>query len=148
MPVWWGKCTTLSLQTGMDTNNYTCYPHYANPNTVKGRLKIILLTLTDKLRWLPLAIYLSMATLLLTSCGSESPAPDSPTIRKTSTPMVSATGTDTQQPTSPPTEVSVEIGHEVGQKAPNFMLTTVEGEQVTLDSFQGRPLILYFFATW
>ena len=42
----------------------------------------------------------------------------------------------------------VEIGHEVGQMAPDFMLTTVEGEQVTLASFQGRPLVLYFYTTW
>ena len=44
--------------------------------------------------------------------------------------------------------MSVEVGHEVGQKAPDFMLTTVDGEQVTLDSLQGRPVVLYFFATW
>jgi len=42
----------------------------------------------------------------------------------------------------------LEVGHEVGQKAPDFMLTTAEGEQVTLASLQGRPVVLYFYATW
>ena len=65
-----------------------------------------------------------------------------------------AAATETQQPTaapiptSTPTQMAVEIGHEVGQMAPDFMLTTVEGEQVSLDSFQGRPLVLYFYTTW
>ena len=42
----------------------------------------------------------------------------------------------------------METGHKVGQKAPDFMLTTVDGEQVSLDGFQGRPLVIYFYATW
>ena len=44
--------------------------------------------------------------------------------------------------------MAVEIGHKVGQKAPGFMLTTVEGKQVSLESFQDRPLLLYFYTTW
>ncbi len=60
----------------------------------------------------------------------------------------------TQQPTEeiatapPPTQPQPEVGHETGQRAPNFMLTTSDGEQLTLDSFQGRPVLLYFFTTW
>ena len=113
-----------------------------------------MLTLTSRLRWLPLVICLSMVAVLPTGCGSETPATDTPTIRQTPTPTVPATATEPQQstavstPTSPPTQMPVEIGHKVGQKAPDFMLTTVEGEQVTLDSFQGRPVVLYFYATW
>ena len=142
------------IAAGMDTINSTCYPHHPNTDIVNGRVKIVLLTLTGRLRWQPLAICLSMAALLLTGCGSEAPATDTPTIRQTSTPIVPATATETQQPTaapiptSSPTQMPVEIGHEVGQRAPDFMLTTVKGEQVTLDSFQGRPLVLYFYTTW
>ncbi len=44
--------------------------------------------------------------------------------------------------------MALEVGHKAGQKAPDFMLTTVEGEQVSLDSFSGRPLLLYFYTTW
>jgi peroxiredoxin len=40
------------------------------------------------------------------------------------------------------------VGYKAGQRAPDFMLTTVGGENLTLDSFRGRPVILYFFATW
>ena len=95
-----------------------------------------------------------MAAFLLTGCGSEAPETDTSTIRQTSTPIVPAAATETQQPTaapiptSSPTQMPVETGHEVGQRAPDFMLTTVKGEQVSLDSFQGRPLVLYFYTTW
>ena len=95
-----------------------------------------------------------MAILLLTGCGSEAPATDTPAVGQISTPAVSATATEAQQPasapipTSPPAEMAVETGHKVGQKAPDFMLTTVDGEQVSLDGFQGRPLVIYFYATW
>ena len=142
------------IAAGMDTINSTCYPHHPNTGIVNGRVKIVVLTLTGRLRWQPLAICLSMAALLLIGCGSEAPETDTPAIRQASTPIVPATAMETQQPTaapiptSSPTQMPVEIGHEVGQRAPDFMLTTVKGEQVTLDSFQGRPLVLYFYTTW
>ena len=113
-----------------------------------------MLTLAGRLSWLPLAICLSTVILLLTGCGSEAPATDTAAVGQSSTPVVSATGTETQQPvsepvpTSPPAQAAVETGHKVGQKAPDFMLTTVDGEQVSLDGFQGRPLVIYFYATW
>ena len=112
-------------------------------------------TLTSRPTWLALALcLLSVAATLFTSCGGEAPATDTPMPRPTSTPVGPGASMETQQPTavptptSPPIQMSVEVGHEVGQKAPDFMLTTVDGEQVTLDSLQGRPVVLYFFATW
>jgi thiol-disulfide isomerase/thioredoxin len=33
-------------------------------------------------------------------------------------------------------------------KAPNFNLKTVDGKQVSLQSFKGKPLVLWFMATW
>ncbi len=36
----------------------------------------------------------------------------------------------------------------VGAAAPAFTLTTYKGEKVSLDDFQGRRLILTFWATW
>ena len=108
--------------------------------------------LPGKFRWL--ALGLSVAAALLIGCGSEAPATDTPMPRPTSTPAGLGSSTETQQPTavpaptSPPIQTSLEVGHEVGQKAPDFMLTTAEGEQVTLASLQGRPVVLYFFATW
>ena len=89
-----------------------------------------------------------MGALLLVGCGSEAPGTDAPAVSQASTPVAPATGAETEQPAATPAVVAVEIGHKVGQRAPDFMLTTVEGEQVSLDSFQGRPLLLYFYATW
>ena len=132
----------------MDTINSTCYSHDSTTNVVKGRVRIVLLTLTGRQTWVPLAICLSMVALLLSGCGSEAPGTDTPTVGQTSTPIVPATAAETQQPAAAPTQMAVEIGHKVGQKAPGFMLTTVEGEQVSLESFQGRPVLLYFYTRW
>ena len=89
-----------------------------------------------------------MVALLLVGCGGEEPGTDAAAVSQASTPVVPATAAETKQPAAAPTEMAVEIGHKVGQKAPGFMLTTVEGEQVSLESFQGRPLLLYFYTTW
>jgi peroxiredoxin len=35
-----------------------------------------------------------------------------------------------------------------GRAAPDFVLETIEGEQVRLSDLQGRAVLLYFFATW
>jgi cytochrome c biogenesis protein CcmG/thiol:disulfide interchange protein DsbE len=36
----------------------------------------------------------------------------------------------------------------VGRRAPDFALTGLDGESVSLASFRGRPVVLNFFATW
>jgi len=36
----------------------------------------------------------------------------------------------------------------VGQPAPNFTLSTVDGKQVSLSQFKGKPVIINFWATW
>ncbi|TQR17614.1 redoxin domain-containing protein [Psychrobacillus soli] len=38
------------------------------------------------------------------------------------------------------------IGH--GDRAPNFTLTTLDGEEVTLSDYQGKKVVLNFWATW
>ena len=112
-------------------------------------------TLTGRLKWLPLALCLPMAALLLAACGSEAPEADTPAAApQVSTPTAAAASTEAEQPaptavpTSPPAQTSVETGHRAGQMAPDFMLTTVDGEEVSLDGFQGQPLVIYFYATW
>ncbi|MEM9777666.1 MAG: TlpA disulfide reductase family protein [Chloroflexota bacterium] len=35
-----------------------------------------------------------------------------------------------------------------GALAPDFTLTTLEGEQITLSKLRGRPVIINFWATW
>ena len=67
-----------------------------------------------------------------------SPAPSSPTPVPTATPAA--------EPTSTP---SLKVGPEVGEAAPDFTVTTVDGEVLALSNFLGdKPFILYFFATW
>ena len=36
----------------------------------------------------------------------------------------------------------------VGQPAPDFTLSTLEGSEVTLSTLQGQPVLLNFWATW
>ena len=36
----------------------------------------------------------------------------------------------------------------VGQPAPDFTLMTVDGKQVSLSQFKGKPVIINFWATW
>ena len=113
----------------------------------------MLRTLTGRPAILPLVMGLSLAAVLA-GCGGETSGADSPTTRQISTPTVTAPAEEPQQPaatpipTTPPTQMALEVGHKVGQRAPDFMLATVEGEQVSLASFSGRPLILYFYTTW
>ncbi len=33
-------------------------------------------------------------------------------------------------------------------KAPDFVLRNLQGEEVSLDIYRGKPLLLYFWATW
>jgi len=40
------------------------------------------------------------------------------------------------------------IGTEIGDKAPDFELTTVDGEQLKLSDFKGKRVMLNFWATW
>jgi peroxiredoxin len=38
---------------------------------------------------------------------------------------------------------------EVGEMAPNFSLTSLDGQRLSLSEFRGhRPVLLYFWATW
>jgi peroxiredoxin len=36
----------------------------------------------------------------------------------------------------------------IGQDAPNFKVSTTSGQQVSLENYRGRVLVLDFFATW
>ena len=147
-PQWGGQHRFHLLSSALETD--------LNLGTSRG----VMITLTGKSRWLPLALCVSMAAVLLAGCGSETPATSAPTALPTSALTAPGTSAETQPPTAAPTTVSppeptslptqapVEVGHEAGQKAPDFALTTVDGEQVTLVSLQGQPVVLYFYATW
>lgn len=51
-------------------------------------------------------------------------------------------------PSSPPALVGVEVGPQVGQRAPDFTLPDLSGSLVQLSSFRGCPVLLDFWATW
>ena len=56
------------------------------------------------------------------------------------------TATKAVEPTEAP---SLMVGYEVGEMAPDFELTTIDGEMVSLSDFRGdSPVLLYFYATW
>lgn len=41
-----------------------------------------------------------------------------------------------------------DVGLSIGQSAPDFKLTSLEGEETQLSKFRGKPVILNFWATW
>jgi len=43
---------------------------------------------------------------------------------------------------------TLEIGPSQGFLAPDFSLTNLEGEQITLSELRGRPVMINFWATW
>src|SRR6266568_9040374 len=43
---------------------------------------------------------------------------------------------------------SVKIAYSESSNTPNFSLKTIDGKQVSLESFKGKPLVLWFMATW
>ena len=55
-------------------------------------------------------------------------------------------GTSAKGPAGSHVVSSTEIGPEVGQRAPNFALVTVNGTHVDLDTYKESPLLLYFYA--
>src|SRR3989344_8454859 len=40
------------------------------------------------------------------------------------------------------------VGNEVGKQAPQFTLTDFNGNQVSLSSFQGKPVVITFWGSW
>ena len=58
----------------------------------------------------------------------------------------------TNDPHQPVIELSVSQGDgialSVGQQAPSFELTDLDGKTWALDDYRGRPVVLVFFATW
>ena len=60
-------------------------------------------------------------------------------------PMVTVEAVETET-----TEASVEIGYEVGLRAPEFAMSLLDGTEVTASSLsaEGKPVFLYFHATY
>ena len=79
---------------------------------------------------------------------TEEVAPTSSPTEEAATPKPTQQPAEEAAPTSPPTQSQPEVGHETGDLAPGFTVATADGGQLSLDSLQGRPVLLYFFTTW
>lgn len=61
-------------------------------------------------------------------------------------PSLAATAAPATAGLADPAQTSAPLS--VGQPAPDFSLPDLSGKQVIRSSFQGRPVIVYFWATW
>ena len=100
-----------------------------------------------KLSLFLLAAVLLMAVFVAACGGDEKDTVVPATAAPTTAPSVPAAApASTAAPT--PESAGVEIGHMVGQEGADFTLTSVDGEEITLSSLRGSPVVLYYFATW
>jgi peroxiredoxin len=47
-----------------------------------------------------------------------------------------------------PNSPTVKVGTRIGFTAPDFTLQTIDGQQVSLSDYRGKPVILNFWASW
>ena len=74
-----------------------------------------------------------MLSMLIAACA--------PSASSTSVPSADATVTQTRSPSSG-------FGLKVGSPAPDFTLKTLEGGEVSLSDYAGRPVFINFWASW
>ena len=75
------------------------------------------------------------------------PQPEQPTA--TNMPTAAVTPAPTPQPAPPaPAASSAPVGTRVGERVPAFTVTTLDGVRLTNADFQGKPYLLFYFATW
>lgn len=77
-----------------------------------------------------------LIAFLLLDCASSTQGPRQSGVTDLATGVVV---TESQEPM---------VGSSLGQRAPDFRLEALDGTTLTVQSYENRPLILYFFATW
>ena len=96
-----------------------------------------------------LGMVAALALLLLSSCsgnkGEVAPAASTTVPPPVASTPVSTTATSTPLPDS---ETAPSVGIQVGSLAPDFQLNDLNGKQVSLSDFRGKPVLLNFWATW
>ncbi len=55
---------------------------------------------------------------------------------------------ETAQPTPEPLDPSIEVDPSVGSLAPDFVLTTLDGETISLVDLHGKNILINYWATW
>lgn len=112
---------------------------------------------TKSWRWVSLISCVAVAAAVLAACGSDEPASDTAPVQPTAASMTQPTAAPPAPATAMPEPTvaaaaesapSVEVGLDVGQRAPDFTLTSHEGESITRASLEGSPVLLYFYTTW
>ena len=99
-----------------------------------------------RIRLSPLPVLATVASaVVLFGCST---APASQETEGTSAPQPPVTVAAVDGETTE--EASVEIGYEVGLRAPGFAMSLLDGTEVTASSLsaEGRPVFLYFHATY
>lgn len=73
--------------------------------------------------------------------------PPTATPRSAPTAIPRPTAIPTPRPTATP---NIPVGHNVGQRAPDFTIQAVDGNSYTLSEVtaSGKSVLIYFFATW
>ena len=98
-------------------------------------------------------IYLAVAgsVLFAAACGGDS-EPSSETGSPDSSSSVSAPApaAQTSAPAPTPSETTIDIGHQVGDRAPEFMLALTDDRQINSAELvdEGKPVFILFHATW
>jgi cytochrome c biogenesis protein CcmG, thiol:disulfide interchange protein DsbE len=102
---------------------------------------------------LSVLIVLSLAGLVLAACGDSgpvrelslteaSPAAGATPIATSTSPAFADKVTVTPNPKAPAVKVAV------GSTAPDFVLRDLDGNDVALSDYRGKPLLINFWATW
>ena len=101
----------------------------------------------------PLRLRAALATGALlaaaaTACSAPAPAPEQ--LASTTAPAGTSTPTATAPAEATPRwRTDLAAGGRVGNAAPNATVTLPDGTMPTLEELAGgKPLLLYFFATW
>lgn len=100
-----------------------------------------------KFSWLGGIASLS-ALIVLAACGGEAPVAERPEATPDSA-SVAVLSNEKPLPVVEPAP-KVKIGSAIGERAPDFMVTFLDGKSVSRKELaeEGKPAFLFFMATW
>ena len=93
----------------------------------------------------------ALTVLLLANALGEPPAlpsPVPPTIPQLPTPATTGSVPPSAGPSLEPSPVEPDEGVAIGQRAPDFKITLIDGSLLNTADFRGQPMWINFMATW